>query len=230
MLFRSLTSILNSADPRLFPVERRTEIATEAPSQENPLVLMYHGTLAKRNGLDIAIQAIAQARKVAPYIRLDIKGRGETLPSLKLLARELDISEQVKFSDPCPSEELVDFVLHGDVGIIPYRSDGFMDLVLPTKAYEFALMRRPMIASDTPAIRSMFRPESLILCEPANVESFAAAIIDLYEHPEKRVQMVNEAAKDYTPYRWEVMAERYQQLLLTLARKEDKRVELLNAL
>jgi glycosyltransferase involved in cell wall biosynthesis len=225
-----LTSILNSADPRLFPVERRTEITTEAPSQENPLVLMYHGTLAQRNGLDTAIQAIAQARKVAPHIRLDIKGRGETLPSLKLLAHELGISTQVQFSDPCPSEELVDFVLHGDVGIIPYRSDGFMDLVLPTKAYEFALMRRPMIASETPAIRSMFRPESLILCEPANVESFAAAIIDLYEHPEKRLQMVNEAAKDYTPYRWEVMAERYQQLLLTLAHKEGKRVELLPVL
>ncbi len=225
-----LTSILNSADPRLFPVEKRTEITAHIPSQENPLVLMYHGTLAKRNGLDTAIQAIAQARKAAPHIRLDIKGRGEAIPSLKQLAHELGISEQVHFSDPCPSEELVDFVLHGDIGIIPYRSDGFMDLVLPTKAYEFALMHRPMIASETPAIRSMFRPTSLILCEPANVESFAAAIIDLYEHPEKRAQLVNEAAQDYTPYRWEVMAERYQQLLLTLARKEEKMVDLMNVL
>ncbi len=120
-----------------------------------------------------------------------------------------------------PSEELVDFILHGDIGIIPYRSDGFMDLILPTKAYEFAWLHRPMIASDTPAIRSMFRPESVILCEPANVDSFAAAIVDLYQHPEKREHMVNEAAKDYTPYRWEVMAERYQQLLLTLALQDS---------
>jgi glycosyltransferase involved in cell wall biosynthesis len=224
-----ITNILNSADPRLFPVERSTEISMEAPSAENPLILMYHGTLAKRNGLDTAIQALAQARQVTPYLRLDIKGRGEAIPSLKLLARELGISEHVIFSDPCPSEELVDFVLHGDIGIIPYRSDGFMDLVLPTKAYEFALMRRPMIASETPAIRSMFRPESLILCEPGNADSFAEAIIDLYQHPEKRLQMVNEAAKDYTPYRWEVMAERYQRLLLTLAQGENSEVELIRA-
>ncbi|MBV9710039.1 MAG: glycosyltransferase family 4 protein [Ktedonobacteraceae bacterium] len=223
-----ITNILNSADPRLFPVERSTEISTEAPDEENPLILMYHGTVAKRNGLDTALRAVAQAQSVAPYIRLDIKGRGEAIPSLKLLAHELGISEYVRFSDPCPSEELVDFVLHGDVGIIPYRSDGFMDLVLPTKAYEFALMRRPMIASDTPAIRSMFRPESLILCEPTNVDSFAAAIIDLYQHPEKRLQMVNKAAQDYRPYRWEVMAERYQQLLLTLAQKEGNQAELVN--
>jgi glycosyltransferase involved in cell wall biosynthesis len=221
-----ITNILNSADPRLFPAERRTEISTQAPDAEHPLILMYHGTVAKRNGMDAAIRAVAQARQSAPYIRLDIKGRGEDVPYLKSLAKELDISEHVLFSDPCPSEELVDFILHGDVGIIPYRSDGFMDLILPTKAYEFAWLHRPMIASDTPAIRSMFRPESLILCKPANVESFAAAIIDLYQHPEKRAYMVNEAAKDYTPYRWEVMAERYQQLLLALAQKDSSEVEL----
>jgi glycosyltransferase involved in cell wall biosynthesis len=226
-----ITNILNSADPRLFPVERGSEISTQAPGQENPLILMYHGTVAKRNGLDTAIHAVAQARRVAPYIRLDIKGRGEAIPSLKSLAQELGIGEYVVFSDPCPSEKLVDFVLHGDIGIIPYRSDGFMDLVLPTKAYEFALMRRPMIASETPAIRSMFRTESLILCEPSNVDSFAAAIIDLYQHPEKRLQMVNEAAQDYTPYRWEVMAGRYQQLLLTLAQgEEDSKAELVSAM
>jgi glycosyltransferase involved in cell wall biosynthesis len=92
-----------------------------------------------------------------------------------------------------------------------------MDLVLPTKAYEFALMRRPMIASDTPAIRSMFRPESIVLCNPASPESFAEAIIDLYQHPEKRTRLVANAARDYTPYRWEIMAKRYQQLLLSLS-------------
>ncbi len=127
------------------------------------------------------------------------------------------MSDHVVFTDPCPSEELVDFVKHGDIGIIPYRSDGFMDLVLPTKAYEFALMRRPIIASNTPAIRSMFRPESLLVCEPANVDSFAAAIVDLYQHPEKRLQLVANAEQDYLPYRWELMSERYQQILASLA-------------
>jgi glycosyltransferase involved in cell wall biosynthesis len=223
-----ITSIINSADPSLFPAERRTKVSTEVPTAERPLILMYHGTLAIRNGLDIAIKAVAEARKSSPYIRLDIKGRGEALPDLKSLVQESGISEHVIFSDPCPAEELIDFILHGDIAIIPYRSDGFMDLVLPTKAYEFAWLHRPMIASDTPAIRSMFRPESLLLCEPANIESFAAAIIDLYQHPEKREYMVNEAAKDYTPYRWELIAEQYQQLLLTLAHKEDRQAELVN--
>ena len=99
-----------------------------------------------------------------------------------------------------------------------------MDLVLPTKAYEFAWMRRSIIASDTRAIRSMFRPESIMLCEAANADSFAEAIIDLYKHPEKRAQLITNAEQDYLPYRWEIMAERYQQLLASLATKGSKEV------
>src|SRR6266487_2426842 len=185
-------------------------------------LLLKRGVPA-RNRLDVVVRAVAKARQVAPYIRLDVKGRGEAIPSVKLLAQDLGMGEHVIFSDVCPpGDELNDFLLHGDVGIIPYPSDGFMDLLLPTKAYEYAWMRRPMIVSDTPGMRSMFRPEAIMLCEPDNVDSFAAAIIELYQHPEKRQSMVDEAAKDYIPYRWEIMAERYQELLLTLAKKERK--------
>lgn len=191
-------------------------------TEERPFILMYHGTVAERNGLDTALRGFAQARQIVPHLRFDIQGRGETLPYLKQLAKELGVSEHVVFTDPCPSDELVDFVVHGDVGIIPYRSDGFMDLVLPTKAYEFALMHRPMIVSDTPAIRSMFRAESMMLCDPTSPASFAEAIIDMYQHPEKREPLVANAAEDYRPYRWEIMAKRYQALLLSLSQGQKE--------
>lgn len=220
-----LSVILNSADPDLYPASARSLSEPGTAGETRPLILMYHGTLAKRNGLDTAIRALALARRVVPDIRLDIKGRGEHLPVLKELARELELGEHVLFSDPCPSEELVDFVVHGDVGIIPYRSDCFMDLVLPTKAYEFAWMHRPIIASDTPAIRSMFRSESIELCEPAKPEDFASAIIDLYQHPEKRSCLVANAAEDYKPYQWEAMAVLYQKLLATLSQKQEHKGE-----
>ncbi len=217
---RKITIILNSADPRLYPASRRDFRETHAFDESCPLILMYHGTVASRNGLDIAIQALALARKVAPHVRLDIKGRGEFIPILKQMAQELEVGEHVVFTEPCQPEELVNFVTHGDIGIIPYRIDGFMELVLPTKAYEFAWMHRPMIASDTRAIRSMFRPESVVLCDDSSPESFAEAIIDLYQHPEKRLSLAVNATEDYQPFKWELMAERYRALLASLSHKE----------
>lgn len=211
------TSVRNSADPQLFPAARRCPPPAESTDETHPFILMYHGTVAERTGVDTAIRALALARRAVPRLRLDIKARGECLPDLKQLAADLDVSEHVVFSDVCPVDEVVDFVLHGDVGIIPYRSDPFTELLLPTKAYEFAWMHRPMIASDMRAMRSMFRSESLVLCDPSDPQSFANAIVDLYQHPEKRANLVANAAIDYMPYRWEKERERYQHLLASLA-------------
>ena len=220
---KKLSSILNSADPQIFPVEQRTEPFVGEATAERPLILMYHGTHAERAGLDIGIRAFVKAREVAPHLRLYFMGRGQALPDLKQLVQELGVADDVVFIPSRPPDELADFIEQGDIGIIPYRSDGFMDLVLPTKAYEFAWMRRPIIAASTPAIRSMFRPESVIFCEPSNVDSFTDAIVDLYQHPEKRAQLAANAEQDYAPYRWELMAERYRQVLASLAAKGRKK-------
>ncbi|HEY7124775.1 MAG TPA: glycosyltransferase family 4 protein [Ktedonobacterales bacterium] len=215
-----LSILLNSADPKMFPAARRQPPPGDALPAGQPLILMYHGTLAHRTGLDVAMRAFAQARQRVPHLQFHIQGRGESKPALKQLAEELGVDDAVVFTDPCPSDKIVDFVVHGDVGVIPYRVDGFEELVLPTKAYEFAWMQRPMIASDTRGIRSMFRAESIVLCEPDNVEAFAAAMVDLAQHQEKRAALVANATVDYLPYRWEVMAERYQHLLTALSRKQ----------
>ncbi|WIG59199.1 MAG: hypothetical protein OJF49_001946 [Ktedonobacterales bacterium] len=218
---KKLAIVLNSADPKLFPPSRRCSAPSEQSqgSAEQPLIIMYWGTVAERNGLDIAIRALALAQKQMPHLRLDIMGRGEHLPALRQLADELGVAGSVRVSDPVPAERIVDFVVHGDIGIIPYRVDGFAELVLPTKAYELAWMRRAIIASDTDAIRSMFRPESLMLCAPSDPESFAAAIVALASDPARREQLVAAAAEDYVPYQWEAMGARYQHLLATLSHK-----------
>jgi len=215
---KKLTIILNSADPRIFDPALRRPLRPGPYSAENPLILMYHGTLAERNGLDTALRALALALPDAPHVRFRIKGRGEHLPALIDLTHELGLDEVVEFSAPCPFEELVEFIVQGDVGVIPYRNDGFMELVLPTKSYEFAWMQRPMIVSDTPAVRSLFRPEAVAFCAASQPESFAHAIVDLYQHSEKLLVMVANAAEDYTPYQWEKMARRYQDLLGILSR------------
>ena len=215
---RKLYLVLNSADPRLFPASRRCPPPSWAPHYVGPFVVMYYGTVAERNGMDIAVRALALALPRAPRLYLDIMGRGEHVPVLKRLADDLGVGDRVRFSDPCPSENIVDFVLHGDAGIIPYRLDGFAELVLPTKAYEQAWMQRPIIASDTVAIHSMFRPGSTLLCDPESPESFADAIVNLYEHQDLQHTLVERAFEDYAPYRWEQVSAEYQAYLASLAR------------
>ncbi len=225
-----LRIILNSADPKIFPEARRFA-ADEALAPVSgggdaaPFIVMYWGTVAERNGVATAIRALKLALPQAPNLYLDIMGRGEYVPTLRRLAEQLGIADRVRFSDPVPAERIVDFVVHGDAGIIPYQADGFADLVLPTKAYELAWLRRPIIASDTTAIRSMFRPESMRLCQPDDAEGFAQALVALYHDPAERRRMVISAAEDYEPYRWEREAARYTALLAALAQKRPLAIQ-----
>ncbi|HZC07709.1 MAG TPA: glycosyltransferase family 4 protein [Ktedonobacterales bacterium] len=216
--------IINSADPHIFPESRRfapddaLRPVTPPHTHESPFIVMYWGTVARRNGLMTAVRALALALPQAPHMRLDIMaaGRGDEIPQLKRLAQELGVADSVRITDPVAAEHIIDFIAHGDVGIIPYAVDGFADLVLPTKAYEMAWLRRPIVASSTPAICSMFRPESIALCQSGDPQSFADALVDLYHHPDKRKAMVENAAADYEPYRWERARERYHDLLAAL--------------
>jgi glycosyltransferase involved in cell wall biosynthesis len=212
-----MSSILNSADPQVFRPEKRTRLFLGEPTAERPLILLYHGTCAARCGLHTAIEAMAKAANSAPHVHLRIMGPGDALPSLKELAQKLGVADRVMFLPTGPVDAVVDFIANGDIGIIPYPSAGYMDLVLPTKAYEFALMGRPIIASDLPGIRSMFRPSSVLLCQPSNADSFADAIVELYRSPEKRAQVAKQAEQDNMNHRWELMADRYCRLLTTLA-------------
>lgn len=221
---RKLALVLNSADPKLFPASRRCPPPSSAPGYDGPFIVMYYGTIAQRNGLDTAVRALALALPRAPRLRLDIMGRGEFLPEVERLAQELGVADHVRITGPCPSEHIVDFVLHGDVGIIPYRLDGFAELVLPTKAYEQAWMQRPIVASNTVAIRSMFRPGSALLCDPESPESFADALVSLYEQPELRRTLVEQAFEDYTPYRWEQVRAEYQEFLASISRNSAQQV------
>jgi glycosyltransferase involved in cell wall biosynthesis len=216
---RKLALVLNSADPKLFPASRRNLPPSWASGFDGPFIVMYYGTIAERNGLDTAVRALALALPRVPRMRLDIMGRGEYLPEVERLAAALGVAEHVRFTDPCPSEQIVDFVVHGDVGIIPYQLDGFAELVLPTKAYEQAWMQRPIVASNTVAIRSMFRPGSVMLCDPESPESFADALVELYENPDLQRRLVERASDDYTPYRWEKVRAEYQEFLTTISRR-----------
>jgi len=215
-----LSSILNGADPKIFTPGKRTDPFLGQPTQRRPLILMYHGTCAARNGLDTALRAFAMARQSAPHLVFHIRGEGEALPQLKQLAVSLDVADHVVFVGYGPLEEVADFVAHGDIGIVCYPCDGFMDLVLPTKAYEYSWMRRPIIAASTSAIRSMFRPNSLRLCKASDADSFAEAIVELNHDPRKRAQLVAAASEDYHRFDWEHMAERYRALLRSLAMHE----------
>jgi glycosyltransferase involved in cell wall biosynthesis len=221
-----LTSFINSADPKVFPASLQGPIPFDTHGKRGPFRFMFYGTISRRLGIDTAIRALALARQEAPDLELDIMGTGDDIATFQALAAELGVQEVVRFRDAVPpGPALADFVVSHDAGIVSYHADGFADLLLPTKAYEMAWLRRPMIVSNTPAIRSMFRPESVMLCDSESPEEFARAMTRLYHSAPLRAAMVANAARDYERFRWEHERERFNSLLHTLADRSSSVTE-----
>jgi glycosyltransferase involved in cell wall biosynthesis len=99
-------------DPALFsPAPRVTSI------KRNEVVFGYAGRLVSEKGVDLLLRACAGVLR-QPW-RLDVLGEGPERPRLDALARELGISERVRFLGQVPSTRAAEYYRNMDVLVLP---------------------------------------------------------------------------------------------------------------
>ncbi len=195
-----ITVLMNLPDERFF--SQRPE---QAPREGSPrFVLVYHGTLARRLGLDVAIRAVHRVRAEIPGIELRIIGAGEELENLRALAVELALADAVSFSGGyVPIEKIPALIHDADVGIVPLRISGGTDIMLPTKLLEYVCVGIPCIVPKTVTIARYFTDEMVKFFEADNVESLAQAILALHRDPAGRARLAQQATAGFgSTYRW----------------------------
>ncbi|MCX5769941.1 MAG: glycosyltransferase family 4 protein [Candidatus Hydrogenedentes bacterium] len=195
-----VTVLMNLPDERIF--QPRPPQPVKGPDQ--PFVMVYHGTLARRLGLDIGIQAIDKLRGRIPRMEFRIIGGGEERERLIELAKELNLQGMVTFSDGfVPVEDIPGLIHDADAGLIPLRKSAGTETMLPTKLLEYVSVGIPSISPKTETIARFFDESMVRFFEAENVDSLAAAILDLYHHPEKRESLHRVASAEFLKkYRW----------------------------
>jgi glycosyltransferase involved in cell wall biosynthesis len=202
------TVIMNVADERIFG-GRPTP-----PSDGARFHLVYHGTVAYRYGLDLAIQALGLVRDEIPEIHLTILGTGDHMTTLVDLRRQLGLEAHVRFrEDHVTVEDLPDVILSADVGIAPYRSDVFTNEVVPTKLMEYAAMGLPCIAGRTAAIEAYFRDTMVEFFRPGDAWDLARCIRELHAIPERRAELARGTRNFTRRYNWTRIGADYVDLI-----------------
>jgi glycosyltransferase involved in cell wall biosynthesis len=206
--------LLNLPDDRIF-TPRPTMPAKSAGA---PLVMVYHGTLARRLGLDLAIEAVARVRQAIPEVTLRIIGAGEERETLIALRDRLGLQDVVSFSDGfVPVETIPALLTDADIGLVPLRISSGTDIMLPTKLLEYVLLGIPCIVPCTGTIARYFDAEMVQFFEAENIESLAAAIVALHADPAKRRRLAMEATQRFTQvYQWRRHKQTYTDLVTRL--------------
>ena len=185
-----------------------------APKRDGKFHLIYHGTIAKRLGIDVLLWAIAKIADEIP-VSLSIYGNGDYLSEALRLSDSLGLNGKVFFSKSYfPAEQISEMVSGMDLGIVGNRrslaTERFM---MPVKLLEYVYLGIPAVAPRLPIIQSYFDEETLAYYEPENVDDMARAIVELYRSPETRVLLAQKAAQFYKSHSWKVQGEQYMTLL-----------------
>jgi len=206
------TVIMNAADETRFAA-RSTPQTDVGPTDSETFIMMYHGTLTKIYGLDIALEAFALAHTEMPGAELWILGSGPEKSALSDLAKERGLASKVKMIGQVASTDIPAWLSQCNIGILPIRQDVFLDFAFPNKLPEFIIMGKTVIVSRLRAIRHYFSEEALAYFDPNNPVDLSEQMVRIYRNPQLRGRLALKARDEYAPIRWSVMKERYLQLI-----------------
>jgi len=202
--------VMNLPDDKLFvaPQPRSAE-----PRTDGRFVLLYTGTVSKTYDLSMVVEAVAGLKSRIPNLYLKIVGEGDDIPCLRNLAKERGIEDSVEFCGVVPFNRIPEIIMESDLGISTLKLDMLTDLCFNNKTAEYVMMGLPTIATRTSTVQRHFGEKIVRFFDAGNAESFIGAIIELYENPEKRVEMSRLGIEFSKSANWSVEKQKYIDLV-----------------
>lgn len=151
-----VTTIPNGVSPSDFSV-------TPLPVRDGrEPVLLYIGTLADWQGLDIVIKALPKILEQQP-VKLRILGRGRSRQR-KMLAkqiRKLGLEDHVIVQPAVPHHEIPAVISSADICVAPLglNDRNVTQGACPIKVLEYMAAGRPLLASNMPIVRELVRED-----------------------------------------------------------------------
>jgi len=162
-------------------------------SNDDGFLLIYSGRINREKGILELIKAMSLL-SAYPKIKLMVIGSSffgsdtsEDEFMRQLLTEAAPLKDRITFTGFIPYHEMPAYLMTADVAVIP----SVWDDPFPTTVLEAQAMGKPIIATRRGGIPEEVSEENAILLDTDAhfIDSLAAAILDLYEHPEKRERM-----------------------------------------
>ena len=208
----SIRVVINSPSLARFDVSAHVRRAFRADGR---LRLVYTGALTPTYELDVTLRAVAtvHARRPDLDVALDLYGRGDFEASLRALADELGITDRVAFHGRIPIDDVPAVLAGADIGLAPTRLDRFTALTVSGKVYEYAAMRKPVVASRLPTVERDFPGDAVRTYASGDSEGMADAILGLADDGQARERSIGAASAVVDGLAWDRVSGDYVALV-----------------
>lgn len=195
--------VLNTPDERIFRFREPHVRHPADGDSRRPFVVLYHGSIVRRNGLDLAVDALEIVRETVPAAQLFVCGKRTTfLDEVMEAVAKRDLSAAVHYLGAKNLEGIVDAIRHCDVGVIPNHHNMFTELNTPTRIFECLALGKPVIAPRARGIQDYFGEKDMIYFELGSPHDLAEKIKYIYFHPCEAEHTLIRGQKIYQRYTW----------------------------
>jgi len=191
-------------------------------------VLLYHGGYAVTRGIEDLIRSIGELEDpIKQKVKLMIVGFSpyeeseypDELKKLPKICKHYNIESQVDFISHVRQEKIPQYIAISDVGIIPLPPQNeWWKVSSPLKTLEYLAMGKPIIATNIPFHKKIFKKAKCgILLENNNPKEIAKAITYLYQNKDKLSEM-GEIGKEIVKnnYTWDNKAKEVEDFIKTV--------------
>jgi glycosyltransferase involved in cell wall biosynthesis len=197
--------VINSPDDELFRVRRGDvcDVNGKNGNGSESFVILYHGSLVRRNGFDLAVESLEKVRKTIPSVRLTVCGkRTEFFEKVMESVRQRGLDRSVDYLGVRNVQEIVEAIENCDLGIIPNHRNIFTEINTPTRIFEYLALAKPVIAPKTKGIQDYFGDNDLIFFELGDADDLARKIEFAFSHPVEVAETVKRGQEVYLSHTW----------------------------
>lgn len=183
---RTFADIAPQIMPKIFVCHHGLDLAafTYRPQGRPDNRVLAVGRLSKEKGYDYLLRAAQCLTAKGVDAQIDFIGQGPEEDNLKTLARELGVSDRVRFRGWLPFPEVRQAMSEATVLVHP--SNGLGD-GLPNVVREAMAVGTPVVASDCAGIPDALSDGCGVLVPPKDVEALATAIARVLKDPDQRL-------------------------------------------
>jgi len=195
--------VMNAPDETIFKYSPVTIEGKWSNGKDRRLVIMYHGTLVERNGLDLAVKALDKVKQTIPGAELRIYGpRTPFLDGVLMTVSENGLEKSVHYLGARSLEQLSEAIMECDIGVIPNRRSFFTEINTPTRIFEYLAKGKPVLAPRAPGIQDYFGDNALVYFDLGDADDLAAKLEWVAAHPCEVGEITSRGQEVYLQHTW----------------------------
>lgn len=169
----------NGANVEMYKPQGKDPDLLKETGLEGKFIFAYIGTHGMAHALDFVLNSVGKLQQSYPHFHFLFIGDGAEKNNLLALRDRLELNN-VTMLPSVPKDQVVRYLSVMDVALVNLRKSDTFKLVIPSKIFEAAAMRKPILLGLEGETKELIEAYNAGICfEPENEQDFLEKVVQI---------------------------------------------------